>query len=117
MMNSKRWIQRGVLCGLLLTGFAGCSTLVSSPPSQIASTDHAALAAWYDKEAAHLRQKAEDMKEMEAVYGKNPAYGQGMMGGIGKTDFRKHCEGLIAFYTKGVEQADQLAKGHRGMVK
>jgi len=28
---------------------------------------------------------------------KNPAYGQGMMGGIGKTDFRKHCEGLIAF--------------------
>ena len=116
-MSSKQWIQRGVLCGLLLTGVVGCSMVSSPPASQIAPTDHAALATWYDKEAAQLRLKAKDMADMEVVYGKNPAYGQGMMAGIGKTSFNEHCDALIAMYTKGAEEADQLAKKHRSMVK
>lgn len=73
MMSSQQWIQRGVLCGLLLTGLVGCSMVASPPVSQIASTDHAALTAWYDKEAAQLRQKAKDMELMAQRYRERPA--------------------------------------------
>ena len=47
--------------------------MVASPPaSQIAPTDHAALVAWYDKEATQLRQKAKDMEMMTQRYLKEP---------------------------------------------
>ena len=55
MTISKQWIQRSVLCGLLITGVVGCSMVGSPSVGKIAPTDHAALAAWYDKEAAQLR--------------------------------------------------------------
>ena len=117
MMNSTRWMQRVVLCGLLLTGLVGCSMIANPPVGQISQNDHAALATWYDKEAAQLRQKAEDMADMEAAYAKNPAYGQSIMAGIGKENFNQRCDALKAMYTKGAEEADQLAKKHRSMVK
>ena len=72
MTISKQWIQRSVLCGLLLGGVVGCSTVGSPPVGQIAQNDHAALGAWYDKESAQLRQKANDMTEMAERYKKNP---------------------------------------------
>ena len=52
----KRWIQRGVLCGLMVGGLVGTAMSAGPPVGQIAANDHAALAAWYDKEAAQLRQ-------------------------------------------------------------
>lgn len=117
MTISKRWIQRSVLCGLLLGGVVGCSMVTSPPVGQIAQNDHAALAAWYDKEAANLRERAKSMAEMEVVYRKSPGYAQGMMG-TGKTiSIRQHCQALVGMYTKAAEEADELAKGHRGMMK
>ena len=117
MTISKRWIQRGVLCGLLMTGVVGCSTLGSPPVGMVAQKNHAALAAWYGKEAAELRQKAKDMEDMEVAYGKNPGFVQGMAGAGGETNVPQHCGALIATYTKAAEEADELARDHRSMVK
>ena len=52
----KRLILRGVLCGLVLGGLVGSAMSASPSVGEIAANDHAALAAWYDKEAAKLRQ-------------------------------------------------------------
>ena len=114
MTMSKQWISRSVLCGLLLGGVVGCS-MVSSPPSQIAQSDHSALATWYDNEAAHLRQKAKDMEDMKVKYRNNPTMDHTAMGGSHKAGFIQHCDNLISLYTKGAEEADQMAKEHRSM--
>ena len=116
MMSSKQWIQRGVLCSLLLVGVFGCS-MVPSPPSQIAPTNHAALGAWYDKEAAQLRQKAKDMEAMTQRYLKYPQLAH-IEGGLPpKADFIQHCSALGALYTKGAEEAEALSRQHRSMVE
>lgn len=36
---------------------------------------------------------------------------------ISRQSFRQHCDALIAMYTKVGEASDQLAKGHRAIVK
>jgi hypothetical protein len=116
-MTKNGNLLKGVVAAFMMMGIVACSAVASPPVSQIASTDHAALATWYDKEAAQLRQKSKDMADMEAAYAKNPAYGQSIMAGIGKENFNQHCDALKGMYTKGAEEADQLAKKHRSMVK
>ena len=114
----KRWIQRGVLCGLVLGGLVACAMIGSPPIGEIAKNDHAALAAWYDKEAAHLRQHAKDMLVMAEDYRKDPSRIHGTGGGIShKIDLAQHCDALVGMYTKAAEEADVLAKGHRDMLK
>jgi hypothetical protein len=118
MTIGKRWIQRSVLCGLLLGGLVAFATIASAegiPPV----TDHAAMAAWYDKEAANLRQHETDQKAMKEEYKKNPNLihqktGEGM---THKMDPLQHCDSLIKYYAKAAEEAETLAAGHRGMVK
>jgi hypothetical protein len=113
----KQWIQRGVLCGLLLGGLVAFATPASAADPMPAITDHAGMAAWYDKEAASLRQKAKDMAVMQVEYGKNPAFVQAMAGVGAKTNIPQHCEQLISSYTKAAGEADQLAKVHHAMMK
>ncbi len=113
----KQWIQRGVLCGLLLGGLVAFATTASAADSMPAITDHAGMAAWYETEAATNRAKAKSMEEMKAAYAKNPGFVQGMAGLGGKTDIPRHCDLLIGSYTKVADEADQFAKMHRGMVK
>ena len=113
----KRWIQGGVLCGLLLGGVVGCSMVAHPPVSQVAPTDHAALADWYDKEAAQLRQKAKNMEEMKVLYRNNPAYDHTALGGPHKAGMERHCDALAGLYTKGAEEADELSRAHRSMLK
>jgi hypothetical protein len=113
----KRWIQRGVLCGLLLGGLVAFATPASAADSMPAITDHHGMANWYEKEAATNRQKAKSMEEMKAAYAKNPGFVQGMSGVGGKTDIPRHCDLLISSYTKVAEEADELAKVHHGMMK
>lgn len=111
-------LVKGVVAAFMMMGMVACSMVSSPPMDQIAHNDHAALATWYyDKEAAQLRKKAKDMVDMEVEYAKNPAYGQSIMAGIGKENFRTHCNALNAMYTKAAEEADQLAKTHRSLVK
>ena len=113
----KRWIQGGVLCGLLLGGLVAFATTASAADPMPAITDHAGMAAWYEKEAATNRQKAKSMEDMKAAYGQNPAFLQGMAGVGGKTDIPRHCDLLISSYTKAAEEANQFAKMHRDMMK
>jgi hypothetical protein len=68
----KRWIQHGVLCGLVLGGLGACAVGEHAPISQIAPDDHAAQAAWHEKEAARLRQQAQDELAMAEAYRQNP---------------------------------------------
>jgi hypothetical protein len=113
----KRWIQRSVLCGLLLGGLVGCSMVASPPVGQIAQSDHAALATWYDNEAAQLRQKANGMEEMKVAYQKYPSVAHSAMGGSHKASIEQHCNSLAGLYTKAAEEADLLAKEHRDLLK
>lgn len=109
----NRWIQRGVLCGLVLGGSLGCSMVATPPIGEIAGNDHAALAAWYEKEAAHLRQHAKDEMAMAEAYRKNQDPGVVSH----KIDMIQHCEALAGMYTKAAEEADEAAKTHRNMLK
>lgn len=116
MTIQKRWIQRGMLWGLVLGGLVACAMVPGPPQDLVAKNDHAALAAWYDKEAAHLRQHAKDMIVMAEEYQKRPdASTRGVVSQ--KIDLVQHCESLAAMYTKAAEQADQLAQKHRDMLK
>ena len=117
MTISKLWIQRGVLCGLLMMGVVGCSTPGNPPVGMIAQKDHGALAACYDKESAQLRQKAKDMERMQQRYIDEPHLYHMEGRTAPKFDMVQHCNNLIGIYTKAAEEADELARGHRSMVK
>jgi len=119
MIMWKQWIQRGVLCGLVLTGVGVFATTASAADSKPAITDHAGMASWYEKEAATNREKAKEMEAMKEQYAKHPAFVHSMAGGMGgvggKTDIGRYAENLVSHYTKAAEEADGLAKMHRAM--
>ena len=116
MTTWKRWIRRGVLCGLVIAGLVAFSTFTSAADKKPAINDHAAMAAWYDKEAANLRQHEKDMEAMAEEYKKNPGLDDhGVMSP--KIDMVQHCQSLTIYYAKGAEEAEFMAKAHRGMVK
>jgi hypothetical protein len=102
---------------LVLGGLVAFATIASAegmPPV----TDHAAMAAWYDKEAADLRQNIQAMKATIEEYRKNPTMLHPSKENVPhKIDAVFHCQSLINSYTKAAEEADVLAGGHRGMVK
>lgn len=92
--------------------------MVGSPPvGQIAQSDHAGLVAWYDNEAAQLRQKAKDMEQMAERYQKDPVLLQTESAGAGKVNLVQHCQSLAVTYTKAAEDADSLSRLHRRMMK
>lgn len=117
----KRRIQRDVLCGLLLGGLVAFATTASAADFKPAISDHAEMAVWFEKAASANRQKANDLADMKAEYAKNPSYARGyvqdMPGVGGKTDIPRQWDLLIDSYTKAAEQAEQIAKMHRGMMK
>ncbi len=110
-------LVKGVVAAFMMMGIVACSMVAGSSISQIAPTDHAALVAWYDNEAAQLRQKAKDMEDMKARYLKYPALIPIEGKHAPKTDVQQHCSNLVSLYTKSAEAADELAQMHRGMVK
>ena len=113
----KRLILRGVLCGLVLGGLVGSAMSASPSVSEIAANDHAALAAWYDKEAAQLRQQANDERAMAEAYRKNPISAHDKPMTFHKLDQAQHCDTLAYLYTKAAEEDDALAQAHRDMAK
>lgn len=113
---TQRRRHGSIVATLAAIGLAACALIAPPPADLISKNDHAALAAWYDKEAAHLRQHAKDMMIMAEEYQKNP--GPGTRGVLSpKIDFLDHCRTLAAMYTKAAEEADLLAQGHREMLK
>lgn len=116
MTIQRQWMRRSILWGVVLGGLVACAVMASPPEGLIAKNDHAALATWYDKEAAHLRQHAKDMTAMAEEYRKNPgSRAQSTLSP--KADLLQHCESLVGMYTKAAEEAEALAQGHRDMLK
>ena len=113
----KRWIQGGVLCGLVLGGLGACSLVEHPAISQVAFDDHAAQAAWHDKEAARLRTAAKDELAMAEAYRQNPAIISPRGGVIRKTGMIQHRENLAGLYTRAAEEAEAIAKNHRDMLE
>ena len=115
MTTWKRWIQGGVLCGLVLGGLGACSMVQHPAASQVAVDDHAGQAVWHEREAARLRTAAKDELAMADAYRKHPG---NMKPGSGpKFDMIPHCESLAAQYNSAADTADKLAQAHRDMAK
>ena len=111
----KRWIQRGVLWGLVLGGLAACSMIEHPPVDQIAPNDHAKLSSWYEQEAVQLRQSAKDELAMAEAYRKNPESKNHLASR--KFDLVQHYEALADMYKKTAVAADVLADEHRNILR
>ncbi|MGH7233800.1 MAG: hypothetical protein ACREJU_20925 [Nitrospiraceae bacterium] len=109
--------MKGPIAALVVVmGLTAC-TMVSAPPHDlVAKHDHAALAAWYEKDAAHLRQRAKDMQVMAEEYRKNPdRVRQEAEVHPPKVDFIQQCKVLEKMYTQAAEEAEKLVTAHREM--
>ncbi|HSE58253.1 MAG TPA: hypothetical protein VLA99_06085, partial [Nitrospiraceae bacterium] len=93
---------------MLLASVTACS--IVPPRELIERHDHAGLAAWYEQEAARLRGKAEEMRQMAAEYAK-PSYQSSPK--TTKSELIDHCHVFIRYYTQAAEEAETLAKLHR----
>ncbi|RPH81373.1 MAG: hypothetical protein EHM80_02585 [Nitrospiraceae bacterium] len=115
----RRWVQRGVLCSLMLGGLTACSMLEHPHVDQISSDDHSKLASWYEKEAALLRQSAKDELALAEAYRKKSGNGakSDSTKSARKVDLVQHYEALAGLYMKAAEEADHLANEHRSILK
>jgi len=114
-MTQNRYILSGIVA-VLIMGLVACAVIGTPPRDLVAKNDHAALEAWYVKEAAHLRQRAKDMIVMAEEYQKNP--GPSTRGVVPpKIDMVQHCHTLAAIYTKAAEEAEVMARAHREAMK
>ena len=105
------WLGRWVSAALLATSI-GCA---SGPPQDLfLRDDHAGLARWYEREAATLRDKAEEMRRMAEEYAK-PDYLPSPK--QTKEELIAHCQLFIKLYVEGAREAEALAKLHRDLDK
>ena len=113
------WRNRliSILALMVVFGFPACSFVATPPDELLAKNDHVALAAWYEKEAARLRQKAKEMDQMAEVYQRDPERAEHMMShGSRKADFVQQCKILAAAYSNAAREAETLATSHRDMM-
>ena len=82
----------------------GCAS--SQPKTLVQRHDHAGLNAWYLVEAATLRGKAQEMRQMADEY-----RGQQTKPGL-PSELTRHCENLVERYTNAAEDAEALAEIH-----
>lgn len=108
--------MKTLLALLVIFGVVAC-TIIAPPPQELVSkNDHAALAVWYEKEAANLRQKAREMEVMTEEYRKDRERGRRLMIHPPKADFVQECNNLAVMYTNAASQAEKLATSHRDMM-
>lgn len=106
-----------ILILLVALGLSACSFVATPPDELLVRNDHAALAAWYENEAARLHEKAKEMDLMVEEYRKDPERGQSKMShGSSKADFVQECKILAAAYRNAARQAETLAKSHRELI-
>lgn len=97
---------------MLLVEATACST--APPREMIERSAHPGLATWYEQEAAHLRGKAEEMRQMATEYAK-PSYQPSPK--TTKSELIDHCQFFIRYYAQAAEEAETLAKLHRQQEK
>lgn len=109
------WICiRSFMPVLVLFGLVACAVTGSPPRDLLAKDDHAALAAWYTKEAAGLRWKVEEMRLMREMY-EAPSYQPAPK--ESKAELIAHCQRFIEYYTKAAEEAESMAQAYRGITE
>lgn len=114
MQSVRRTRLINMLVFLAAFGLSACSFISTPPDELLARNDHVALAAWYENEAARLRQKAKEMDQMAEAYRWDPERAQRMMShGSPKVDFVQQCNILAAAYRNAATEAETLAKSHR----
>ncbi len=107
-----------ILALLVVFGLPACSFVETPPGELLAKNDHVALAAWYQKEAARLHQKAGEMNQMVETYRRDPERAERMMShGSRKVDFVQQCKILAAAYANAAREAETLATSHRDMMR
>lgn len=107
--------MKTLLAVLVIVGVVACTIIAPPPQELVAKNDHAALAVWYEKEAANLRQKAREMEVMIEEYRKDRERGRKLMIHPPKFDFVQECNNLTVMYTNAATQAENLATSHREM--
>lgn len=106
-----RWnLLRPPVAVVVMFGLMACTVIERPPQDLITKDDHAALAAWYVKEAGRLRWKAEEMRLMLEIYAK-PSYQPAPK--ESKAELIAHCQRFIEYYTKAAEEAERMAQAHR----
>ncbi len=113
-MIQRQNILRGIVAALAMLGIMACAVIASPPQELLAKNDHAALAVWYAKEAAGLRWKSEEMRQMAEMYAK-PSYQPAPK--ESKAQLIAHCQLFIEYYTKAAEEAERMAQAHRDVMK
>lgn len=108
MANVSRW--PALFSAIVLALFTACASVPSPPHELIERNDHAALAAWYEQDAAHLRAHAEDMRQMAKNYKLRMTKPHQF------SELVEHCERMAERYTEAAEHADALAKLHREQI-
>lgn len=111
--------SRRLAAALLLAGvaLAGCAGLVTSPSATIqrqieaarTPADHETLAAYYGKEVAAARAKAEEHRRMGKGYSAWPG------GGRGGGSWSAHCNAIASSYDEIASKFDAMAADHRQM--
>ncbi|MDT7040733.1 hypothetical protein [Candidatus Nitronereus thalassa] len=94
----------GLMFILSMTVLTGCAS--SHPKELVERNDHAGLKTWYLVEAATLRGKAEEMRQMAAEYRTHQTQSNPT------SELAQHCENLVERYTKAAEDAETLANVH-----
>jgi hypothetical protein len=74
--------------------------------------DHAAIASYYEKEAADAKQKAALHRNMAQTYSTGTSIGKGLGGPLSS-----HCTNLAKDYDAAAAQYTDMAKAHRDMAK
>jgi hypothetical protein len=112
-MKSRWNLLRFFVPILMMFGLLACADIKSPPSDLIANDDHAALAAWYSKEAADLRWKAEEMRHMREMYAK-PSYQPAPK--ESKAELIAHCQRFIEYYSQAAQEAERMAQAHRAII-
>jgi hypothetical protein len=109
-----RWnLLRRFVPILVMFGLVACAAIESPPQDLIAKDDHATLAIWYAKEAAGLRWKAEEMRQMQDIYSQ-PSYRPAPK--ESRAELIAHCQLFIEYYTKAAEEAERMAQAQRAII-
>jgi hypothetical protein len=103
-------ISRPLIWFVLLFSLVAVACSTGPPRELIERNDHYGLASWYEQEAARLRGKAEQMRQMGDRYA---ARSYPLSPKESRGDLINHCRSFMQYYTKAAEEADALAKLHR----
>jgi len=104
-----------LVTALSLPAFTAGAAYAADIEEMIASAktpaDHEAIAAYFDKQAADAKAKAEEHRKMGESYKK----GGGAL--AEKTHFHEHCEALVKIYNQAAKDYAAMAAAHRDMAK